>query len=206
MRPQGRNLREHSKFIIVNKRGKARKTGCVPSRTTLASRMKKPSWIAGIGILAVLAGLLLASMAPQPESSVVDGHLAPCPDSPNCVCSQDPRPQHQVDALPYLGESDAALARLTDIVRSEPRTRIVETGPQYLRAEFRTRVFRFVDDVEFLVDPARGVIEVRSASRVGYSDLGVNRRRVERLRALFLAANPGPGTPRGPTPSTSTVH
>mgnify|MGYP002789515055 CR=1 FL=1 len=166
--------------------------------------MKTPPWRVGItllALLALLASLILPSMAPQPSSSVADGHLAPCPDSPNCVCSQDTRPGHHIDALPYSGEPAVALARLKDLVQREPRTRIVETSQQYLRAEFRSRVFRFVDDVEFLADPARGVIEVRSASRVGYSDMGVNRRRMEHLRSLFLAgaANPGaaPKTPSG---------
>jgi uncharacterized protein (DUF1499 family) len=168
--------------------------------------MKKPTWVAGTGLLALLAGLLLASMAPHPSSSMIDGHLTPCPDSPNCVCSQDPRPEHQVDAFPYSGEPAAALARLMEIVRSEPRTRIVDTSPVYLRAEFRSRVFRFVDDVEFLVDPARSVIEVRSASRVGYSDLGVNRRRVEHLRSRFLAANSGPGASSNPSPVIPTAR
>jgi uncharacterized protein (DUF1499 family) len=70
-------------------------------------------------------------------------------------------------------------------VLSQPRTTLAEQRPGYLRFEFRSRIFRFVDDVEFLADPAAGVIHVRSASRTGHSDLGVNRRRIEILRSLW---------------------
>ena len=74
------------------------------------------------------------------------------------------------------------MQRLNDVIREMPRSSIVEFKPNYLRAEFRSALFRFVDDVEFLIDDTLGVMHVRSASRVGYWDLGANRRRVERIR------------------------
>ena len=79
----------------------------------------------------------------------------------------------------------AALARLKSKVLAQPRARITEARVGYFRAEFTSLIFRFVDDVEFLLDENEHVIHVRSASRVGHSDLGANRQRVERLRAAF---------------------
>jgi uncharacterized protein (DUF1499 family) len=79
--------------------------------------------------------------------------------------------------------------RLRAVVLKQPRTRIVASSPLSFRAEFRSALFRFVDDVDVVADPALSVLEIRSASRVGYSDLGVNRKRVERLRESF--ARPG---------------
>ncbi len=85
----------------------------------------------------------------------------------------------------YEAEENEALARLRSIIEAMPRTKIVKATPQYLRAEFRSAIFGFVDDVELAVGGAPGVIHVRSASRVGYWDLGVNRRRVEQIREKF---------------------
>lgn len=114
--------------------------------------------------------------------------LAPCPDSPNCVSSQeDPGDaEHHIAALP-LGDRDVdtALADLEALVQAQPRAVVqVRKGP-YLAATFTSKVFRWVDDVEFLVDAEAGVVHVRSASRVGHSDLGVNRDRIETLRAAW---------------------
>jgi uncharacterized protein (DUF1499 family) len=92
---------------------------------------------------------------------------------------------HAIAPIPYRGSSEAALARLAAIVESMPRGRIVERGPASMHAEFRTLIFRFVDDVLFEVDEGKKTIEFRSASRVGRNDLGVNRRRMEAIRALF---------------------
>ena len=113
--------------------------------------------------------------------------LAPCPKAPNCVSSQATDPRNCVEPLRSTASPDIAWSMLTALVDSLARTRIVEQSEHYLRAEVRSRVFRFVDDVEFLALPAEGLIHVRSASRVGHSDLGVNRRRVEHIRRKLLA-------------------
>ncbi|HRI14014.1 MAG TPA: DUF1499 domain-containing protein [Verrucomicrobiota bacterium] len=127
-------------------------------------------------------------MAPRPPSSLDNGELLPCPGPPNCVCSQDNTPKHWVAPLRGHGSVVTAMARLKEIVRADPRTTILDSTPSYLRVEYRSRLFRFVDDVEFLANPPAGTIEVRSCSRVGYWDLGVNRRRIERLRGALEAA------------------
>lgn len=114
---------------------------------------------------------------------LVDGHLAPPPSSPNAVSSQaDPSDtQHHIAPLP-LGDPATWKARLKAVVDGMDRTAWVADDGPYLHATFTTWILRYVDDVEFLADPEAGVIHVRSASRVGYSDLGVNRSRVEAIR------------------------
>lgn len=110
--------------------------------------------------------------------------IAGCPSSPNCVSSLAQDEAHRVSPMPLAVAPAAAWALLKQALAGEPRLRIVEQreNPWYLRAEAASRVFGFVDDVEFHIDPEGKTLHVRSASRVGYWDLGVNRRRVERLR------------------------
>lgn len=129
-----------------------------------------------------LIGLVLLSLSScrAPQLGLVDGQLRPCPKSPNCVCSHDSDPEHAIEALPIVGDPDSTWARLREVVLELPRTTIVEERSDYLRAECRSLIFRFVDDLEFLLDG--DAIQVRSASRAGHSDLGVNRRRVEEIR------------------------
>jgi uncharacterized protein (DUF1499 family) len=113
-----------------------------------------------------------------------NGRLAPCKRSPNCVSSQaDPKDEeHYIAPIALKGNAIAAVRKA---VESMPRTTVVETEAGYLYAEFRSKLMGFVDDVEFLVDPAKGVVHVRSASRLGRRDFGVNRARVERLRSIL---------------------
>jgi uncharacterized protein (DUF1499 family) len=122
-----------------------------------------------------------------PDLGVRDGRLAPCPEKPNCVCTQAADAAHHIEPLTYDGAPEQAMAHLKAALATLPRTRIVTETPDYLHAECTSLVFRFVDDMEFLIDRERKVIHFRSASRVGHSDLGVNRRRMERLRQGFAA-------------------
>lgn len=111
--------------------------------------------------------------------------LKPCPSSPNCVSSLSEDANHRVPPLSWTGDFAQAKARLRRAVLAAGDAAFVVEADRYWHLEFRSRWFRFVDDVEFLFDPARGLIHVRSASRVGHSDLGVNRKRVEKIRSLF---------------------
>ena len=111
--------------------------------------------------------------------------LPPCPSTPNCVSSQAKDGVHAIAPISYRGSAEAAMSRIAAIVSSMPRTTIVERKPTSMRAEFRTRFFHFVDDVMFEIDEAKKTIELRSASRVGRNDLGVNRKRMEAIRAAF---------------------
>ena len=116
---------------------------------------------------------------------VKDGRLVPCPSTPNCVSSQAADEAHRMDPLPFTGGPDVALARLKTVLAARPRTTVVEEKGDYLRAESVSFLFRFVDDVEFVVDRDAKVIHFRSASRVGLSDFGVNRKRMEEIRKAF---------------------
>ena len=115
---------------------------------------------------------------------IADGRLAKCPDSPNCVNSQATDEKHSIAPFTYDGSRQDAIQRLKQAISNLKRTQIVEEREDYLRIECTSALFRFVDDVEFYF-PEENVIHVRSASRLGYSDLGVNRKRVETLREIF---------------------
>jgi len=122
--------------------------------------------------------------------------LAPCPRTPNCVSTEaPPGSSKRMDPIPYTGSLDEARARLLRVVRDYPRTRIVSDPslePHYLKAECRSQIFRFVDDVEFVFNEAAKQIHFRSASRLGRKDFGVNRKRMEEIRAAFEGAGAVP--------------
>jgi uncharacterized protein (DUF1499 family) len=113
--------------------------------------------------------------------------LAPCPNSPNCVSSQAPESDHEHYIVPlrFSGDPAAAWQRLRAAVLAEKRVTVVAEQGDYLHVEIRSLMFRFIDDVEFSLAASTGLIHVRSASRAGYSDFGVNRKRVERIRTVF---------------------
>jgi uncharacterized protein (DUF1499 family) len=111
--------------------------------------------------------------------------LAPCPSSPNCVSSDAGDAAHRVPAFELAAPAPDAWRAARLAVAGLPRTRIVTETPDYLRAECASALFGFVDDLELQLRPAEGRIAVRSASRLGHGDLGVNRRRVEGLRSAL---------------------
>jgi uncharacterized protein (DUF1499 family) len=126
----------------------------------------------------------MPSATPPTDLGVRDGRLKPCPDSPNCVNSQT-HGRNYIAPLVFADTPGAALARLKVILSRLARVHIVTELDGYLRAEATSRVFGFVDDVEFHVDAPGRVVHVRSAARLGYSDFGVNRKRIESIRAQF---------------------
>jgi uncharacterized protein (DUF1499 family) len=133
-------------------------------------------------------GLMLLLLCLQTMSAPIPTTLPDCPDKPNCVSSQAGDPAHAIEPFTYTGSARDAMRRLKSALSAEKRLTVVEERDAYLHAEARSLVFRFVDDVEFLLDTAHKLIHVRSAARTGYSDLGVNRRRVERIRRAFTQA------------------
>ena len=142
--------------------------------------------IVGLAAALVVAGQLgwLAGQRPT-DLGVRDGRLKPPPQTPNGVSSQATDDAHRVEPLRFEGDAVQAFARLHELIARRPGAAIVAEAPGYLHAEFSTRWLRFVDDVEFHLDPSGRVIQVRSASRLGHSDLGTNRRRVEAIRQQF---------------------
>lgn len=139
--------------------------------------------LAGVGLW-----VLARTASPPADLGVHNGKLAPCPSRPNCVSSQaDPSDQvHFLPPIPYAGELSQIHARLRQVLMAQPRVTIRRDEPGYLHAEFKSKLFGFVDDVEFLLDPRTGQIHFRSASRVGYSDLGANRARIEAIRRQLV--------------------
>jgi len=110
--------------------------------------------------------------------------LAPCPASPNCVSTQAQDEGHAIAPFRYRKSRVEAKEALKEVIRALPRTRLVEEDESYLHYEFTSLLLRFVDDVEFVFDDEAKTIHFRSASRTGYGDLGVNRARMEQVRAL----------------------
>ncbi len=139
-----------------------------------------------VAFLIVLALALFSVFSRRPTNlGVTNGRLAPCPGTPNCVCTQAADEQHGIEPIRYTGTPEEALAKLKSVISSVPRAKIVTTTGNYLHAEFTSMVFRYIDDVEFLVDDATKEIHFRSASRAGRSDFGVNRQRIEAIRKAF---------------------
>ena len=120
-----------------------------------------------------------------------DGRLAPCKRTPNCVSSQadaDKDAGHYIAPIRITGSARGAWTALRSLLKTMPRVSLVADKEDYLYAEFTSRTMGFVDDVEFLLDDKADVIHVRSASRLGRSDFGVNRERVETIRGRLAAA------------------
>lgn len=139
----------------------------------------------------ILSGAIMFSCAGKPPTNIgiTNARLAPCPDSPNCVSSQSDEKKHTIAPLVYKGEKAAAKKTLTQVVTSMAGSRVITDKEDYLYVEFKSRIMGFVDDVEFYF-PEESIIHVRSASRMGYSDLGANRKRIETIRQRFDALHP----------------
>jgi uncharacterized protein (DUF1499 family) len=134
-------------------------------------------------------GLLVAGCSgTRPMNlGVHDGMLLPCPVSANCVSNQSRDKEHAIEPFRFSGTPAEAMADLKKVLSGMPRTSIVTETDIYLHVEFSSLLFRFVDDVEFWVDGKSKCIHVRSASRLGSNDLGVNRKRIEDIRAALNA-------------------
>ena len=141
---------------------------------------------ATIALLGGSIGIGTACVSIPDDIGLDQGRLRPCPSSPNCVCSEGDDPS--VEPLTYAGSGQEAFQSLVDLIESQPRVDLITVEGAYAHAVFRTPVFRFRDDLEVRLDEPNSVIHVRSASRLGYSDLGANRKRVESLRVLWEQA------------------
>ena len=127
-------------------------------------------------LLALLPFLSACAGEPPQDIGVRDGRLIACPESPNCVSSYESSEEHSIAAL------DGNLSQIQQILVAMDGANIVKQSSNYLYAEFTSSLMGYVDDVEFLYDAASNTTQVRSASRVGYSDMGANRSRVEAIR------------------------
>lgn len=134
-------------------------------------------------IVSVVGMALLSFSGNRPANLGVDnGRLAALPDSPNAVSTQSEDAARKLEPIEFEQESASQMMeRIVAVIQSRPRTQIIERTENYLHVEFRSLIFRFVDDVEFYIDEDQQLVHFRSASRVGYSDMGVNRKRMERI-------------------------
>ena len=138
--------------------------------------------------IAALSMMLFSRCSGGPPSNLglYDGKLSPCPDSPNCVSTQSKNRQHGIEALPFRGSKAETMTAILAVVEKMKRTMVITQREDYLHVEYRTKM-GFVDDVEFYLDESTKTVHFRSASRIGYSDLGVNRKRMEEFSSLYRA-------------------
>jgi len=142
-----------------------------------------------VGLISIIstAAIFATCCGKLPESmGIKDGKLAECPDKPNCVSSMTKDVSHFIEPFKYTADFKKAKSALVESIKAQDRSVIISETENYIHAEFKSKVFRFVDDVEFLIDDNFKTIHLRSASRTGYSDMGVNRKRMENLRSVFM--------------------
>lgn len=130
-------------------------------------------------LLAFIPFLSACAGEPPQNIGITNGRLTPCPDSPNCVSSYATDETHRIEPL------TATLADVERVLRGLDEANIIQVADGYVYAEFTSRIMGFVDDVEFQADPASVLVNVRSASRLGYGDMGANRNRIESIRAAL---------------------
>ena len=154
--------------------------------------MKKLSrvLIAGVAVIAVVllvrCSMLGHSSKTGQPPGLVSGTLAPCPDKPNCVSSEAGEDaDHHIEPLDYSGtDAGKAWSKIQQVIK-ELGGEVTVVEDEYIAATFSSTLFRFVDDVECRLDAPQNQIHLRSASRVGHSDLGVNRKRAEAITRSF---------------------
>ncbi len=119
---------------------------------------------------------------------VNDGKLAPCPSTPNCVCSQSDLSdiEHFIQPFSYSGSKEKAKEKLLSVIMNSAGSEIIKNDSDYIHVEFTTLIMRFKDDIQFYFDDSTKVIHFKSASRLGSGDLGVNRKRMENIRSKFM--------------------
>jgi uncharacterized protein (DUF1499 family) len=150
--------------------------------------MNSTKVIALIVAVSALFGCASASVS----SGVEGGRFSPCPDSPNCVSTMDTSTTHAIEPITHAGSRDSAMAAVLQYLEApnSESISVVETSVEYVHAVFTTRIMKFKDDVEFYLPDGEGTIHFRSASRLGKSDLGKNRERMEAFRAAITPALP----------------
>ena len=140
-----------------------------------------------------IGGLYVISFSGRAPTNlgVANGKLAACPDSPNCVSTQATDSEHKMEPIkinPAGGSTQSTIDKIKAVIAKQyPRAKLVDEKENYLYYELTSLIFRFVDDVEFLVDVDEQQIDFRSASRVGHSDMGKNRKRMQEISDLLSA-------------------
>jgi uncharacterized protein (DUF1499 family) len=134
--------------------------------------------------LALVLFIVNGCSGKRPDEIGIDpSGLRGCPKSPNCVSSEAKDEKHGIGSFHLKGDPDVSWPLIQGEIASMPRWTIVTATDHYIHVECKSRIFRFVDDLELFFNSSNGIISMRSASRIGYSDFGANRRRVELLRS-----------------------
>ncbi len=142
-------------------------------------------FIAVIVIIGLVNILGLAQGEPPENLGVHDNLLWYCPKMPNCVSSDSIIPDYDIAALPYDSTPEKSINTIRNVLLSLYGIRIITERSDYIYAECRSRIIGFVDDLEIYCEDSNKICHVRSAARLGYSDFDVNRKRVEKIRALL---------------------
>ena len=140
------------------------------------------------GSFSIFMSMLSRHMKSPKNLGITDGKLASCPNMQNCVSSQSEDHRHAINPISYVTSAEQAQATLVEIIHSTERTEVISEEPGYIYAEFRSKGMGYVDDVEFFFDPEEHVIHFRSSARLPYFDWGVNRKRMELIRNVFMTA------------------
>jgi uncharacterized protein (DUF1499 family) len=155
-----------------------------------------------IGIFLVL-GTWACTTGAESKDEIMKGKLAPCPSSPNCVSSLSENSRSAIRPLFFSSSMADVQKSIRELIQSMPGALITHDEPGYIHAEFSSKFFKFVDDVEFVLDGETQRIDYRSASRIGYYDFGANRRRLDTIRnrlvrSAEISTDPlTPNRPRG---------
>ncbi len=137
-------------------------------------------------IVIISVTLTAGCAGPTPKNiGIHQGRLTDCPDRPNCVSSQTDSSDNAIAPFEYTQSRKEAIQTLMNVIKALPRAKLNEKSDTYVYVEVKSKIFGFVDDVEFFIPEKEAVIHVRSASRLGYSDFGVNRKRIESIRKDF---------------------
>lgn len=161
-------------------------------RKSMLHSISKTEALSNCKVLLIIAlvpfFLTSCNVSDKRKLGVVDSQLTPCPSSPNCATSDTNNTEQKVEPFALVISPEKAWDLLIEHVAELPRTVIVRKDSRYLYAECRSQFFGFVDDLEFHLRPEQKIVAVRSASRVGYYDFGVNRSRIEKLRLALRQA------------------
>ena len=153
--------------------------------------MFKPKRLMVIAVAVLLLAFIvfkaISFTGNAPVRASIIAELPGCPVSPNCVCSQNSDDDHTITPIQVVGSAADSWKIIKGSIEDEGGKLVSEQDDRYARFEFRSLIFRYVDDLEILLNEAAGTIEIRSASRSGHSDLGMNRKRVESIRLKFSA-------------------
>ncbi|HIK62160.1 MAG TPA: DUF1499 domain-containing protein [Planctomycetes bacterium] len=145
----------------------------------------KPLLLVVLALVVTTVVALSFASRRRPVSGLLDGHLRPCPTSPNCASSVCGDGAHEAHPLPVYGDPQSEFERLVGLTQSQPRTELLQLTEDYAHFEVSTRMLRFRSDLELHLDVPGRLIQLRSASRVGHSDFGSNHATLEHLRSLF---------------------